>query len=293
MILTSDINFWNGSIDKDIALNLLNSIEEGQVIFLPHLPFLLSLQEQRFLTPMCADPKSKNISYDSQTSVLRGSNCQDNDLVELKELMNRFAKSARNLVDSLFPHYQKTARWGRTSFRPIEVEGRQASSYRKDDTRLHVDAFASTPVQGLRLLRVFSNINLQHPRVWKVGEPFEDVAKRFLPRVSMNQWISPRLLQKLHITKGLRTRYDHIMLQIHDSMKHDLHYQQTVPQQKFAFPGGSTWIVMTDQVSHAALSGQFLLEQTFYLPPEAMKCPEQSPLYVLERLTGRKLIEGI
>jgi hypothetical protein len=37
------------------------------------------------------------------------------------------------------------------------------------------------------------------------------------------------------------------------------------------------------------LSGQFAFEQTFYLPVEAMRDPERSPLRVLERLVGKSL----
>jgi hypothetical protein len=37
------------------------------------------------------------------------------------------------------------------------------------------------------------------------------------------------------------------------------------------------------------MSGQFALEQTFYLPVNAMKDPQRSPLRVLERLVGRTL----
>ncbi len=79
------------------------------------------------------------------------------------------------------------------------------------------------------------------------------------------------------------------MLHLHDKMKADLRYQVEVPQQEIHFPPGSSWITQTDQVSHAAMSGQYLLEQTFYLPVDAMKNPEHSPLRVLEKLTCRSL----
>ena len=79
------------------------------------------------------------------------------------------------------------------------------------------------------------------------------------------------------------------MLQIHDRMKADLNYQTTVSQQSIHFTPGSSWIVQTDQVSHAAMSGQHVLEQTFYLPVTAMVNPALSPLRVLEKLTGRLL----
>jgi hypothetical protein len=35
------------------------------------------------------------------------------------------------------------------------------------------------------------------------------------------------------------------------------------------------------------------LECTFYLPPDAQRHPELSPLKVLERLTGRQLAIGV
>jgi hypothetical protein len=42
-------------------------------------------------------------------------------------------------------------------------------------------------------------------------------------------------------------------------------------------------------VSHAAMSGQYQLEQTFYLPVAAMIDAGGSPLRILERLTNRRL----
>ena len=65
-------------------------------------------------------------------------------------------------------------------------------------------------------------------------------------------------------------------------------YQKNVPKMAFDFPANSTWIVMTDAVSHAALSGQFMLEQTFYLPAEKMLSPERSPKFILEKALGVK-----
>jgi hypothetical protein len=37
------------------------------------------------------------------------------------------------------------------------------------------------------------------------------------------------------------------------------------------------------------MKGQYLLEQTFLLPPSQMRDEAKAPLQVLERLTGRKL----
>ena len=79
-------------------------------------------------------------------------------------------------------------------------------------------------------------------------------------------------------------------LNIHDTMKNRDEYQRDVVQNEFHFQPGSTWIVFTDQVSHAAMGGQHLFEQTFYLPVRAMADERKSPLRVLER--GYALVYG-
>jgi len=144
-------------------------------------------------------------------------------------------------------------------------------------------------MQGLRILRVFTNVNPSLPRIWRVGEIFEQAAARFLPGIRRPLPGASWLLEQLHIVKGRRTEYDHFMLRIHDRMKADQGYQAQVPQTQLDIPPGATWACFTDAVSHAATSGQFAFEQTFYLPVSAMKDPERSPLRVLERLTGRTL----
>jgi hypothetical protein len=290
MITEIENESWQVQLDKSLQAKVLNDIEVGGVIFLPHLKFDLSNQEQKFLISECADEKSKNISFDLKSNILRGSNCEGEDLLELHTMISRFAQQSRKLVNSLFPFYKDTLQMGRTSYRPKMTEKRKSSSVRKDDSKLHIDSFASQPIQGSRLLRVFSNINPILPRVWKLGEPFENVADRFLPRISHKQWISPHLLRMLGITKTLRSDYDHLMLQIHDSMKQDADYQRTVAYTQMSFPPLSTWVVMTDKVSHAALSGQFMLEQTFYLPPHAMHDSKLSPLSILEKKLNKRLV---
>jgi hypothetical protein len=162
---------------------------------------------------------------------------------------------------------------------------------RADDRRLHVDAFPSRPNRGERILRVFSNINPQgQARVWRIGEPFEVVARRYLPRARRYSPWQAQLLQSLHVTKSLRSEYDHLMLQMHDRMKADEPYQREGAQQTVAFPSGSTWICFSDQTVHAAMVGQHMLEQTFHLPVDRQYAPDASPLAILTRLAGHPLV---
>jgi len=66
-------------------------------------------------------------------------------------------------------------------------------------------------------------------------------------------------------------------------------YQRACPQQEVRFAPGTTWLCFSDQVMHAAMSGQYMLEQTIHLPIAALYDPQRAPLAILERLTGRTL----
>ncbi len=287
-IETLPVDAWNVTLPLKLTEQATTALEGGQVLFFPQLAFMLNPDELRF-SPHFVDEKVKNISYDSNTDQAKGIVGTEMEKEAIKQMIVRFSVQARALVDAVLPHYQGAIKVARTSFRPVQVSQRK-QSYRKDDRRLHVDAFPANPNQGRRILRVFSNINpQQEPRIWRVGEPFEQVARRFLPQIPRQIPGSAWLLHLLKLTKSRRTQYDHIMLQLHDRMKKDSRYQQQATQVEFHFPAQTSWIVQTDQVSHAALSGQHLLEQTFYLPVEAMLDSQRSPLKVLERLTGCSL----
>ena len=80
------------------------------------------------------------------------------------------------------------------------------------------------------------------------------------------------------------------MLTMHDAAKRDRAYQHTAPRRLVSFPAGCTWLAFTDQTPHAAVSGQCALEQTFYVPVDALAEPAGSPLRVLERLWGAALV---
>jgi hypothetical protein len=289
-ILNLNLSSWQGPIDSEVQAQALTALEQGKILFMPTLSLSLTDDERRLLAPEHVDPRSKNISFNPATGEVRGI-ADDAAQQQLKALLNRYAKHSQALIQQLLPRYTEPLQIGRTSLRPVEVKGRVSPSYRKDDTRLHVDAFPASPNQGRRILRVFNNINFnQQPRVWRVGEAFIEVAKRFVPKIPAPLPGSALLLQRFKITKGRRTAYDHYMLQLHDRMKADMDYQRSVAYEEIHFPANSTWIVMTDQVSHAALAGQHMLEQTFYLPVGAMEEPAQSPLKILESLVGRSLL---
>jgi hypothetical protein len=268
----------------------IEALEQGKVLYFPNVPFLPTQDMLRRLDPAQAHGKRKNISLDPADGTLRGVAPNLPDAPLIKALLQHYAQQAAQWADLLFPPYRGQLRAEPASLRLHRAETR-ITSWRKDDSRLHVDAFPSRPNRGQRILRIFMNINPgEEPRVWRIGEPFERVARHFLPRLP-RQWPgSSFFLHGLGITKSRRSAYDHLMLALHDAMKADLDYQQHCPQHQFGFPPGSAWICFSDQTSHAVMAGQFMLEQTFFLPPEAMVTPRHSPLETLQRLTGKPLI---
>jgi hypothetical protein len=286
-VVSLELQGWRPSPTPEEQKRAVSVVEGGGVLVLPRVNFVLSEGERRFLSPRWSDGRAKNISLDGD--VLKGASGSADDIAALTTLVRRFADGAASLVAALFPRYATRVRQARTSFRPQAAVGRRVS-WRKDDSRLHVDAFPSRPNRGERILRVFSNVNPDDDRVWRVGEDFADMARALLPRIPRAVPGIATALALLHVTKGRRTEYDHLMLGLHDAAKADVGYQGSCEQQVVRFAPGTTWVCFSDQVMHAAVSGQYMLEQTIHLPVSALYDPASSPLAILQQLTRRTLV---
>ncbi|MDX2164980.1 MAG: Kdo hydroxylase family protein [Gammaproteobacteria bacterium] len=286
MITEFGLSQWTETPDSSAQSSMIDALENGHVLLFKSLPFQLEPHEKKFLTPEIINtPKRKNISYNLNNKDMKG--CEN---PAVAQMMDRFSNSASQLINNLFPHYKNHIKTGRTSYRPVEIATRAPLSGSKDDRLLHVDAFPATPVAGKRILRVFSNIHPNHgTRDWRLGKSFAEAMEKFIPQIS-KPLPGIRTLKKLFkITRGYQTLYDYYMLNLHNTMKADENYQRKYPD-IYALPSQSTWIVFTDAAPHAAMGGQFLLEQTFYLPPENMAFPERSPLKRLEKFLNTPLV---
>ena len=268
------------------------ALEAGKVLYFPNFAqhgFAPQKEELALFREDIRDPKTRNISL-SAGGDLKGVVGDDATKALMAGMIGRFRAEAEGLLANLVPRYGEHLRRGATSFRPAVVQNR-VQSWRADDRRMHVDAFPSRPNYGERLLRVFTNVNQDgEPRVWRVGEPFEDVARRFLPKVKPYSAWQAKVLNALHVTKSLRSEYDHIMLQLHDAMKSDLDYQKNAPQVTFGFPPGCAWVCFSDQTSHAVMAGQYMMEHTLQLSPMHQYDKDASPLAILTRMRGHALV---
>lgn len=281
MVVPWPVRDWAPIVTPDEASAMRAALERGNVLHFPDLDFPLDAR--------WSDGKTKNINVRANETAVRGAVGTPPDLRDLGTLIRRYADAAERLVLTLFPDYGRHLRRAGTSLRPAEIAGRPVS-WRKDDTRLHVDAFPSNPLHGQRLLRVFHNVDPDASRVWRIGEPFMDFALRFAPKTRGMLPGQSWLMHKLGITKRPRSEYDHRMLQLHDLAKADLQYQQSAPQQTFEFAPGATWVVFSDQALHAAMRGRAMMEQTFYLDPAAIGDRTHSPEAVLSQLLGKPML---
>src|SRR5262249_32375788 len=149
------------------------------------------------------------------------------------------------------------------------------------------------PLHGNRILRFFTNIHPTASRDWITSEPFAVLAEKFGgSEVSFPKTVGcslyGRTLKKLRqkfpfsfLKLPFRSPYDAFMLNLHNFLKENGDFQKHCKKDYWEFPPNSCWAVFTDQVSHAALAGQYALEQTLLVPVSVLLHPEQSPLRIL------------
>ena len=222
---------WTGPYDAGLKARAVSALERGAVLFSPTCPFC---SPNRKTVSGCAvsDGQAKNISLDHTTGKMQASSLSGEKARDLAAMIERFGSQAATLVQVL--PYRNVER-ARTSFRPVEVKGRHYSKI-SDDRLLHIDAFPSRPMRGRRILRFFANVAPDTPRRWQVGQPFEDFARVFLPRVGPHMPGKSWLYEKLGVTRGRRSQYDELMLSLHDASKLDQEFpeEQSAPANRIS-----------------------------------------------------------
>jgi hypothetical protein len=282
--------------EKVADLGYCRALEEGTILFFPRTPFELPEADRAFLLRQrqVGAGYHKNIAYRPRQDRVSGFVKQDPaDAERLRQVLHDYSARVVAFATRLFPAYARAWRLDFASFRPQEEAGR-ALGLRARNDRLHVDAFPTRPSGGDRILRIFTNINPAAERVWLTGDTFERLAERFAVSSGLltraRQGGIGRSLRRLArgagLPVGVRSPYDAFMMSFHHFMKENEAYQQAAAKERHTFPPGSTWIVFTDMVSHAVLSGQYALEQTFIIARESLALPAKAPVAILERIAG-------
>lgn len=280
-------------------------LEEGNILFFASTPFPFPQEDVEFLLAQKQGNSTarKNIAYKPQLDRITNHDAIDPEATErLKQILKNYSHQATLFLSQLLSPYASGWKHDYASFRPFQEKGRKLRLRARNDL-LHIDAFPSRPLHGARILRFFTNINPTEDRYWITTHGFEVLAKEFAETISIppstGYSLRDRLERKIKIwlhSAGLkiplRSPYDHFMLKMHHFLKENREFQKKCPKDHWKFPPGSCWAVFTDQVSHAALTGQYALEQTFIVPQKVLLCPEKSPVSVLERMSGRNLVDS-
>lgn len=277
---------------------LCQSLEEGKILYFPKSPFPLSPADTDVLLRQRLSQAGwhKNIAYRPRQDRVTGFDTAHADAKQLHVALRNYSRQSLAYVAAMLPSYGQCWRLDFASFRPLEEQGRQLRLHARNDL-IHVDSFPKRPTQGDRILRIFMNINPAAERHWITGEPLDvlarqmgaDFARLFLqpPRVSL--W--RRAARIVRLGKN-GSPYDEAMRGIHQLMKENSEFQATCQKHHSHFPPGSAWLVFTDAVPHAVVSGQYALEQTVIVPRSAMRLPEKSPAAVLQRFAAAPLTKA-
>jgi len=280
-------------------------LEAGNILYFPQTPIHFAPDSLAFLLgqQQTGSMLHKNIAYKPNLDSMSGldaSTTNDADLQQLKAVMRQYSQDVSRFLTGFLAPYQGRWRLDYASFRPQEEESRDLPLRRRNDL-LHTDAFPTRPTYGARILRFFNNIHPERTRDWVVSDPFTLLAPRYAPQqldLPGTGNAASRTLRSLAAATGLgrsipslkRSPYDDFMMRFHNFLKENDAFQASCPKEHLSFPPGSSWMVYTDMVPHAVLSGQYALEQTFLVDHQAMVAPEFSPLSVLESMTHSVLV---
>jgi len=285
---------------------LCEHLENGNILFFPTCPFEFSKESIQFLLQQKQRKAKnrKNIAYKPKFDKLTNADMSDEkEYQRLLDVMKSFSYESSSFLSKLLGSYGSKWKLDYASFRPFQEKGRKLRIRARNDL-LHVDAFPSRPMHGKRILRFFMNINPEENRHWITSESFEALVQKYGGTQKLPFPIYPKrslknaaftVFKKTAKTMGLpiilRSAYDHFMLNLHHFLKENEEFQKNGPKDHWEFPPGSCWAVFTDSVTHAALEGQYAMEQTFLIPTDALLSPEKSPLRILERISGWRMLE--
>lgn len=164
---------------------------------------------------------------------------------------------------------------------------------------IQMDAFAKHPTHGARILRFFINLGAL-PCQWTTASRFGDLVEKVPIEIppTTGYDLKSRLARKaklwLHSTgfrMQLRSPYDVYMLKLQKYLRSNLPFQQTCDRKIWEFESGMCWAALTDQLAYGPILGENVLVFTYWIPQKALLCPEASPVCILERLSGKNLID--
>jgi hypothetical protein len=285
----------------DAALDLADELERGNIVRFGRCPFALPDEEDlAFLRDVVGERLSrKNVSWYAEDDRLAGLGAERTVKERTRRILRQHADRVRAFLQGAMPEFMRGAREGTTSLRPVESRGRNLSPHASDEL-VHVDAGAYGATHGDRILRFFVNVNPREERVWTSKGSFRDLyrahggAAGVAPRAGQPPALATLLDRARSRAVQLATAafpalrvvdsspYDRLMRRFHNYMKDAPAFRDSDEGLvRFGFAPFSAWMVLTDAVSHACISGRHALVSTFIVPLANCRRRELAPFYIL------------
>jgi len=287
------------SASTSLPGRIAEDLERGRIVkFAPSPVPLPEATDNAFLLHELPQRlKLKNISYHPETDTVRGFEGTPEERARITAILKRHSAAVEGFLKRAIP--ELTPGWvvATCSIRPLEEQGRNLGAHASNEL-VHFDAGAYGATHGDRILRFFVNLNPTKPRVWVSKGDFATVFARWggaagvthagLAPTPFNRLRSGvtrmvgRFLPAARLLDG--SPYDRTMRRFHNFLKDTPAFQETTEgHEQFEFEPASAWMVFTDSVSHACISGQFAFVNTFIIPLANCRLQELSPYHILER----------
>jgi hypothetical protein len=281
-----------------------DALEESQVVYFPKCPVELPSPEDLALLRdgLSGDMRVKNISYHPESDSIPGFDASPQEKKRVEGILRAHGKRVETYLKTVLPDLSRNWMLGTTSFRPIEEKGRKLKP-RSSNELVHVDAGAYGATNGSRILRFFVNVHPERDRVWGTKGSFGELMRRYdelwvaargsKSHVAIDKSPLDRLYSGLIRTIGKAyplaqvldsSPYDRSMRRIHNRMKESESFRSNSDDYcEIRFPPFSAWMVFTDGISHAVLTGQYAFVTTAIVPLESCRKPTLAPYHVLAR----------
>ena len=302
-LLMNVVTYTAEALTAAAPCEIADQLEGGRVVHFPVCPFELpSDGDQAFLRDELPGLlRLKNISYHPEADRVRGID-GDPALVErVHRLLLGHSQQVGRFLDETVPTLTRDWTMGTCSFRPIQEQGRNLKPHASNEL-VHIDAGAYGATNGDRILRFFVNLNPSVDRVWATKGTFPSLYEKYGEAAGLSAAGKARHRLRKGPLDHLRTGivrtlsacgvkmahvldsspYDRVMRQFHNFMKDTPEFQADQDQhEEIRFPPFSAWMVFTDMLSHASLSGQYALVTTGIVPLANCRLPELAPINIL------------
>ncbi len=283
--------------------DLSDELERGRIVHFPESPLdLPAAADLEFLRQeMPALLTSKNVSYHHEADIIIGTKGPKGTIERARAILKEHSRRVQEFLGRAIPALAREWQVGTSSFRPLQERGRNLSPHASNEL-VHVDAGAYGATHGDRIFRFFVNVNPSEDRVWITKGAFPDLHRRYAQEAGVERpagasgWLEEGLLDRMRTaTAGAlaavlpqarlldSSPYDRAMRRFHNFMKDTPEFQAaTEGHQEFRFKPFSAWMVLTDMMSHACISGQHAFTDTFVVPLRNCRLPEMAPINILK-----------